>query len=52
MTQLVGKIIEDIYNGKPKNLKEDLNKVISEKVLDVLESKKVAVAKKFFLGKE
>jgi|694.fasta_scaffold00894_53 hypothetical protein len=41
-------IIENIYNQNYASLKEDISKVISEKVISILEHKKVYAGKKFF----
>ena len=42
------KFIEDICNQKYDSLKEDMHKIISEKVVSILEHKKVYAGKKFF----
>lgn len=44
-------IVENIVNDKFENLKEDLSKAVSAKAVNVLESKKAMIGKKF-LSKE
>lgn len=46
--QIVRTILENIVNDKFDTLKEDLNKAVSEKAANALESKKAMVGKKFF----
>jgi hypothetical protein len=45
---IVKNIVENIYNDKFNTLKEDVAKIISKKAVDILEHKKVQVAKGFF----
>lgn len=49
---IVRTIVENIVNDKFDTLKEDLNKAVSEKAVNVLESKKAMVGKKFFEKEE
>jgi hypothetical protein len=51
MSNNLKSIIENIYNDKFNTLKEDLAIVMSKKAVDVLENKKVDVAKKYFNAK-
>jgi len=45
---IVKAIVENIMNDKFETLKEDLSKAVSEKAVNVLESRKTLVGKKFF----
>jgi hypothetical protein len=45
---IVKNIIENIYNDQFNTLKEDVAKIISNKAVDLLENKKIEVAKGFF----
>ncbi len=50
--EVVRTIVENIVNDKFDTLKEDLSKAVSAKAVNVLESKKAMIGKKFFGGKE
>lgn len=50
--EFVRAIVENIVNDKFDTLKEDLSKAVSAKAVNVLESKKVMVGKKFFEKEE
>jgi len=41
-------IVEDILSDNGSSLKEHINKALSERALEVLETRKVKVAKQFF----
>jgi hypothetical protein len=45
---IVKNIVENIYNNEFNTLKEDVAKIISRKAVDILENKKIEVAKNFF----
>lgn len=48
----VRKIVENIMSDKFDTLKEDVSKTVSAKAVNVLESKKAIVGKKFFEAKK
>jgi glycine cleavage system regulatory protein len=48
---VVRTIVENIVNDKFESLKEDVSKAVSAKAVNVLESKKAMIGKKFFDGK-
>lgn len=48
MNPKIKEIVENISNKKSSSLKENLEKVIAEKAVDILEMKKVKIAKSYF----
>lgn len=44
----VRNLVDSIADGKVSNLREDVNKVVGARAMDVVEARKIAVAKSFF----
>lgn len=49
---VVRTIVENIVNDKFESLKENVSKAVSAKAVNVLESKKAMIGKKFFEAKK
>lgn len=45
---VIRNIVDNIQNKNAKSIKENIEKAISEKATDVLEMKKVKIAKSYF----